>query len=563
MNSLRHNLAVYKSYFTPSALIKILIAPAIVLVYFTGVSLLSKTDSEAASVNATYTDVVRQAVNPKTSASLLTIHSSEVQSAAKKHGFTQSQELFLASPRLAVGLVPIYRVYNASSGDFMVTQWRSEVQNAIKKYGYAYEGVAFYAAPSKNQYTTPLHKFVKGPFHRYAVTPSDVQQLERNGWQNEGVAFYVRTLAATPAHEQPTIPNQATPATPSPAPSSPTPVEPSGDVVPWQAVAQPGQDIHTVLQHPVLHGKILQLPKGVFEVTNFRDGYKAINIPPQVKGLIGSGRDTIIRLKPHSSTYGHTVPAQETRSTNQLYVLRMNDGTTPQLLADFWLQGTEQGHLYNGIMVGKSQPGTTVRGLYVTGIPGNARENPGETFGLTFWRGSHSITRSVEVDGRRIMGNSITQRVFGESVGASGLAFSTHNYAKVYDSYIHDHRHGMPTFWQSNYGETWNLQSVRNRIGINHERSFGTVHHQPVMHSAHAGYHVNFLADNGNGSLKIIGATNDEWISLTTKGSIGKNKKMMVMTSTDYTGPNTNTITTPPSIMLDDGKTPAPYFWAH
>ncbi|MHA7286261.1 LGFP repeat-containing protein [Arthrobacter sp. MDT3-44] len=376
----------------------------------------------------------------------------------------------------------------------------------------------------------------------------------------------VPTPAPTPAPAPTPIPVPTAPApTPTPVPTpAPTPPAPNipADWVLWNTVAGPGEDINTVLAKPALAGKILKLPAGVFEVRNFRDASVAIRVPKTVKGIIGEGRDTILRIRPNTSTFGSTVPAQETHQTNQLYVLRMNEGLVPQILSDFWLQGTPQGHLFNGIMVGMSRPGTIVEDLLITGIDGNAGSPPGETFGLNWWRGSDSITRNVEVDGFRWSGDTYASRVKGAQVGSSPIGYNSHDRGKLWNAFTHDSLYGMPTFWQSNNAETWNLQSIRNVIGINHEESFGTVHHEPVMWGSKTRRHINFMSARADGTLTVTGAINDEWINTTTSGPIGKGKKILVLTPTNYTGPNTNRIVTAPRVLLDDGN-PAPWLWAH
>lgn len=335
------------------------------------------------------------------------------------------------------------------------------------------------------------------------------------------------------------------------------------DWVRWESIAKPGENINTVLAKPELSGKILKLPAGVFEVSNFRDASLAIKIPARVKGMIGEGRDTIIRIKANTSTYGNTVPAQSTGRTNQLYIIRMNDGTQPQMLSDFWLQGTEQGHLYNGIMIGNSKPGTTFKNVLITGVPGDAGTPPGETFGLNWWRGSDSITRDIEVDGFRWTGDTFAGRVKGALVGASPIGYNSHDRAKLYNAYTHDSNVGMPTFWKSHNGETWNLQSIRNVIGINHEESFGTVHHEPVVQDSKTRRHYTFMAKTGDGTLTIINPVNNEWISTTKSGPVGLGKRVLMLTPTNYNGTNTNTIKTAPKIVLGDGVTAVPYTWAH
>jgi len=358
---------------------------------------------------------------------------------------------------------------------------------------------------------------------------------------------------------------------PTPEPTTPpvvtppvvTPPADPADWVRWENIAKPGENLQQVLQKPELTGKILKLPKGVFEVPNFQNVSFSINIPSNVKGLIGSGNDTIIRIKEKSSTFGYTVPTQAQGGTNQLYILRMNNGVQKQILSDVWFQGTEQGHLYNGIMVGKATPGTEVKNILVTGIPGDAGSPPGETFGINWWQTNGGITRDVEVDGYRWTGDTYENRVKGAKVGSSPIGWNSADNAKLYNAYTHDSKTGMPTFWQSNNAETWNLQSIGNGAGINHEESFGIIHHQPVIHGSANKNHISFMSQRGDGALTVIGATTDTWTGVgVAPGPIGKGAKMLVLTPNNY-GSDGNKIVTRPTIVLDDSVTPQPYTWAH
>ncbi|WP_422391751.1 hypothetical protein [Arthrobacter sp. N1] len=541
---------------------------------------------------------VYQSINPTTTASLLTTSATEAVD-SRSSGFTELKGLvFRASSTAAAGLVPIHRLF--LNGDYLLlpdVAGIDEYDTVQSRLGYKHQKVAFYASLTPVTCGVEVRRYHRAGKHRFSVSAADGRTLRSAGWADEGARFWVApvtTTAPAPAPAPTTAPSSAPTTAPSPAPTAaptvaptvaptpaptavspppapaptpvPVPTVPSvtvpADWVLWSSIARPGDDINSVLAKPELSGKILKLPAGVFEVSNFRDASVAIRVPKQVKGVIGEGRDTILRIKPNTSTFGGTVPAQGTGQTNQLYVLRMNEGLVPQVLSNFWLQGTPQGHLFNGIMVGMSKPGTTVENLLITGIDGNAGSPPGETFGLNWWRGSDSITRDIEVDAYQWSGDRFASRVRGAQVGASPIGYNSHDRGKLWNAFTHDSRFGMPTFWQSNNSETWNLQSIRNVIGINHEESFGTVHHEPVMHSSKTRRHVNFMSSRGDGALTIIGATNDEWINPTTSGPIGKGKKMLVLTPTNYTGPNTNRIVTPPRIQHGNG-TAAPWLWAH
>jgi hypothetical protein len=374
-------------------------------------------------------------------------------------------------------------------------------------------------------------------------------------------------IEVTPTPEPTTPPVVVTPPVVTPPVEVPPvvtpPVADPVDWVRWENIAKPGENINQVLLKPELAGKILKLPTGVFEVSNFQNVSFAMNIPSNVKGVIGSGNNTILRIKANTSSFGSTVPTQAQGGTNQLYILRMNNGLQKQILSDVWIQGTEQGHLYNGVMVGKGQSGTEVKNVLITGIPGDAGSPPGETFGLNWWQLNGGITRDIEVDGYRWTGDTYESRVQGAKVGSSPIGWNNADNAKLYNAYTHDSKTGMPTFWQSQNGETWNLQSIRNGAGLNHEESFGIVHHQPVIYGAANKQHVGFMSQRGDGSLTIIGATTDTWTGVgNVPGPIGKGNKMLVLTPNNY-GTAGNKIVTKPTIVLDDGVTPQSYTWAH
>ena len=512
---------------------------------------------------------VFSSVNPQSGASLMSLYQSEIQTSKTKYGFTDGGGIaFKASPSNATGLVPVYRLYK--DGDFMwvpKTSTSNELADAQSKYGYKSEHIDFYASPTALSCGIPVFRFQKNGMHRMVTAAADQTALKNAGWTAEGAQFWAVASADAAPSPTPTNPtttpvtNPTTPSTTTTPPVAPPASNP--DWVQWSSIAKPGDNINTVLANPALAGKILKLPAGVFEVPNFKDVSKAIEVPSNVKGIVGEGRDTIIRMQAHTSTYAKTVPAQGTGETNQLYIMRMNNGTAPQILSDFWLQGTDQGHLYNGIMVGESKPNTTVQNILITGIPGDAGFPPGETFGLNWWRGSDSITRDIEVDGHAVTGNSYAGRSVGAVVGASPIGYNSHDGAKLYNAFTHDSNVGMPTFWQSNNAETWNLQSIRNAIGINHERSFNIIHHDPVMYGSKDRSHIQFMSDRGDGNLTIIGAMTDTWISPSESGPIGVGVNMLILTPTNYAGPNTNTIKTAPKVYQADGKTPVSYLWAH
>jgi hypothetical protein len=180
------------------------------------------------------------------------------------------------------------------------------------------------------------------------------------------------------------------------------------------------------------------------------------------QGIVG----TTLLMKPHTST--KTAPSS---GTNPLRLLRTNPGTGGKF-GGFTLQGTEQGHLYGGLLV-TGQTSATVTDLLVTGIPGNSGAPPGETFGVATWQCNGVTLTRVEVDGRNTT---------GVRVGASGLACNSDKNIQWIDCHVHDHEYGMPTCWETVNFTTRTLRSINNVRGVNHERASGVIrHYSPVL----------------------------------------------------------------------------------
>lgn len=130
--------------------------------------------------------------------------------------------------------------------------------------------------------------------------------------------------------------------------------------------------------------------------------------------LTGDGVDrTTLRMKPRSST--KTAP---TTGTNQLHLIRAGGGLNQSVtlaggdVGGFTLEGTDQGHLYNGLMVPWST-GVRVHDLLIKGIPGNSSAPPGETFSLNLWHANESRVERVKVDAKTSTGQSVGASLIG------------------------------------------------------------------------------------------------------------------------------------------------------
>jgi hypothetical protein len=462
------------------------------------------------------------------------------------------------APSLGVAAGPVKALTAKAAPTAVKLTWaHADITGNLSKYSItATDGQGYTRTFLSKDTTVTFAGLQSGTAYRFEVITEAVS-LDGKSKATASAAVSAVTGVATPA-----LPPTPTPV-PSPIPTPAPPADPT-NWVRWETIAQPGQDLNTVLANPALTGKILKLPAGVFEISDFRDVSAAMRVPKTVKGLIGSGKDTIIRLKPFSSTFAWSVPTQAQGGTNQLHIIRMNNGVEPQVFSDVWIQGTEQGHNYNGMMIGQAKPGTVIERVLVTGIPGNDGTPPGETHGIGWWQSPGGVTRDIEVDGYRWIGDTFKDRVKGAKVGAAPIGWNSSDNAKAYNVYTHDSLRSMPTFWQSNNAETWNLQSINNDAGINHEESFGIVHHQPVIYGTSNHQHIGFMSQQSDGKLTIIGATVDTWMGVGKEpGPIAKGAKMLILSPTKNYGTAGGKIVTRPTAVLDDGVTPHPFTWAN
>jgi hypothetical protein len=149
---------------------------------------------------------------PVTEASLVTASATESQGTAARYGFTEDgAELFRAATAAGDGLVPVYRLWSPTTGDFLSVQSTGDRNRAIR-FGYVEQKVAFYASPVELPCTVPVYRLTKGTKHRLAVSETDRTALEGAGWKNEGPRFWA--VAPEPLQTPPTPPGPPTPPEP-------------------------------------------------------------------------------------------------------------------------------------------------------------------------------------------------------------------------------------------------------------------------------------------------------------------------------------------------------------
>lgn len=324
-------------------------------------------------------------------------------------------------------------------------------------------------------------------------------------------------------------------------------------------------------------GKLLTFPAGVFEFSDFNgsdgSGNVGITIPTGILGIAGSGRGsltggegTIFRMRPNSSTKASRVPAQSVpNSTNQLYLMKVSN-STDQIFQHFHLEGTEQGHYYNGFMLMQcTRP--VLSDLFVNGHAGNWNSPPGETFGINVFRGSGMIGNRVECDGRR---------ADGVRYGASPFGYNSTSDSTLNDCYMHHSSAGMFTYWQTVNCVSNNLRCEYQGVGssptyghgINHERSGNITHNNPKIiidrPAGNMGYHVTWNNDQSAyaGFLKIVNPTWDVDQRGPVTAGFPKGRFIVMSFALELGNPNLYRAGTPyvPKVYEADGTTPLAAF---
>jgi hypothetical protein len=208
----------------------------------------------------------------------------------------------------------------------------------------------------------------------------------------------------------------------------------------------------------------------------------------QNRGIAGAGVDkTIIEMAPHSSTKAGSVPTTS-MSSNQLVLLSTLGGTPG--LSGFTLRATAQGHLYNGLRIGKTV-GARVHDVKIEGVPGNASSPPGETSLFGDWRTDRSVYSRLTLD--------------GSNVAAVGFAANSSTNVTVDDStFTRTAYSSGAAIWQTTNITMNDVRIVDNRSGINFERSGGTITlNRPVFRNNRF-YDMQFGTDLGGGTVTIV-----------------------------------------------------------
>lgn len=249
------------------------------------------------------------------------------------------------------------------------------------------------------------------------------------------------------------------------------------------------------------------LPAGTYTFSDFADGTGAggfwYGAQLTVTALRGAGsRYTTVQMVPNTSTRASSVPAQSTGQSNQLQYVAMSAAGAK--VDGVKIQGTSQGHLYNGLRF-ESVASPTLSNTTVAGIPGDAGSPPGETFAVNFQACTGTVTvTNVTVDG---------QNLGAAAIGSNNSAatYNITNYLAINNKYS--------AGWAS-----WEHKGVMNFHGFvvrnsarafNAERLAGTVNfYDPLWDDPFAGhFDVNPTYETGwaGGTLNFYFTAASNW----------------------------------------------------
>jgi|GEM_PF-4410382 len=105
---------------------------------------------------------------------------------------------------IAGPLVPVYRLYNTGNNDRLLTMDANEraFWDARPSSGWTDEGVAFYASQASAAGLSPVYRFYNGTIHDRLLTMDANEKAywdarPSSGWSDEGVNFYAATSSMT------------------------------------------------------------------------------------------------------------------------------------------------------------------------------------------------------------------------------------------------------------------------------------------------------------------------------------------------------------------------------
>lgn len=148
---------------------------------------------------AAMTTTIYQQDSTATKRTLFTQWKSEADKAIS-YGFDDTKgAVFKVSMVPKTKLVPIHRLYNPTSTDFIWLAEGGELNGAVTKFGYTDQGLAFYASETPLPCTSPVYRVQKGATHKYTVSAQERDAYLASGWFEGAATFYVvKTKAPRP-----------------------------------------------------------------------------------------------------------------------------------------------------------------------------------------------------------------------------------------------------------------------------------------------------------------------------------------------------------------------------
>ncbi len=144
------------------------------------------------------TTTIYTSTNPTLQTDLLTTSATEHSRSASVYGFTADPGVLgLASSRPGTDLVPVSRLYNPKTVDFLWAAGDSDVKSATERGFQVQNATSFYAAAKADSCTVPVHRFNKGEHFAFAATTAERTQLAAAGWSDQGAVFHLKAPGDT------------------------------------------------------------------------------------------------------------------------------------------------------------------------------------------------------------------------------------------------------------------------------------------------------------------------------------------------------------------------------
>lgn len=244
--------------------------------------------------------------------------------------------------------------------------------------------------------------------------------------------------------------------------------------------------------------------------SDFTTHYNGLDYFNKNTSIIGDGIDrTIYSMVPYSSTRGPYVAALQKGDTNQCTLIRAGgeDGShieTGLEYANFTLNGTDQGHIYNGLTVGYSD-GAHIHDVKITNVPGDDVTPPGETFLMSLWHANNALIENVILDG-----GGVAATISGNN----NIVGATFKNCQFLNSGC-----AMPlASWQSKDLTFIDCKFLNANRGINIENAYGGFHHFKNCEWSHYTYDFQldmavgvWVAPNANVASTVTTVEDPVW----------------------------------------------------